>query len=248
MLLLFRTSYVSIVLGNLRTLARTLSGRSQDSASTTTVSSRSRRHRASSGAPSTPRSTRPTRPGRRSSTQAPRTGSSARAASTSTESSPSPARGTSRPGMRTWSSRPWPRKASRRRTAGTAARSWTSRCRATGADRGRRWFLPQHRLRAAEQHLRWPAGVDPRGRPGPVAQGRLHRVPALPVSRSNPARWGDYSWAIFVPFSGGKIDFATNYIQYPNCTGSAFTLTLATCGGTRDGMANWGTSVSYVVP
>ena len=61
-------------------------------------------------------------------------------------------------------------------------------------------------------------------------------------------RWGDYSWAIFVPFTGGKIDFATNYIQYPNCTGSAFTLTLATCGGTRDGMANWGTSVNYVVP
>jgi hypothetical protein len=61
-------------------------------------------------------------------------------------------------------------------------------------------------------------------------------------------RWGDYSWAIFVPWSGGKIDFATNYIQYPNCTGSAFTLTLATCGGTRDGRANWGTSVNYVVP
>jgi hypothetical protein len=61
-------------------------------------------------------------------------------------------------------------------------------------------------------------------------------------------RWGDYSWAIFVPWTGGKIDFATNYIQYPNCTGPAFTLTLATCGGTRDGMANWGTSVNYVVP
>ena len=61
-------------------------------------------------------------------------------------------------------------------------------------------------------------------------------------------RWGDYSWAIFVPWSGGKIDFATNYIQFPNCTGPAFTLTLATCGGTRDGFANWGTSVNYVVP
>ena len=61
-------------------------------------------------------------------------------------------------------------------------------------------------------------------------------------------RWGDYSWAIFVPWSGGKIDFATNYIQYPNCTGPAFTLALATCGGTRDGFANWGTSVNYVVP
>jgi hypothetical protein len=61
-------------------------------------------------------------------------------------------------------------------------------------------------------------------------------------------RWGDYSWAIFAPFTGGKIDFATNYIQYPNCTGPAFTLKLATCGGTRDGFANWGTSVNYVVP
>jgi len=61
-------------------------------------------------------------------------------------------------------------------------------------------------------------------------------------------RWGDYSWAIFAPWSGGKIDFATNYIQYPNCTGAEFTLTLATCGGTRDGNANWGTSVNYVVP
>jgi hypothetical protein len=60
-------------------------------------------------------------------------------------------------------------------------------------------------------------------------------------------RWGDYSWAIY-PGSGDRIDFATNYIQYPNCTGSAFTLTIGTCGGTRDGFANWGTSVNYVVP
>jgi len=61
-------------------------------------------------------------------------------------------------------------------------------------------------------------------------------------------RWGDYSWAVYAPGSGGKIYFATNYIQYPNCTGSAFTLTFATCGGTRDGQANWGTSVNSVVP
>jgi hypothetical protein len=62
-------------------------------------------------------------------------------------------------------------------------------------------------------------------------------------------RWGDYSWAIFVPWSGGKTYFATNYIQYPNCTGSAFNFNgVPTCGGTRDGMANWGTSVNYVVP
>jgi hypothetical protein len=61
-------------------------------------------------------------------------------------------------------------------------------------------------------------------------------------------RWGDYSWAFFVPGTGGKIDFATGYIQYKNCIPPAFTLTLATCGGTRDGLANWGTSVNYVVP
>ncbi len=60
-------------------------------------------------------------------------------------------------------------------------------------------------------------------------------------------RWGDYSWAIY-PGSGDRIYFATNYIQSPNCTGSAFTLTIGTCGGTRDGFANWGTSVNYVVP
>jgi len=61
-------------------------------------------------------------------------------------------------------------------------------------------------------------------------------------------RWGDYSNAIYLPWSGGKIYFATNYIQYPNCVGSEFTLTLGTCGGTRDGNANWGTSVNFVVP
>jgi hypothetical protein len=61
-------------------------------------------------------------------------------------------------------------------------------------------------------------------------------------------RWGDYSAATFLPWSGGTIYFATNYIQSPNCTGSAFTLTLGTCGGTRDGFANWGTSVNAVVP
>jgi hypothetical protein len=60
-------------------------------------------------------------------------------------------------------------------------------------------------------------------------------------------RWGDYSAGIYDP-STGKVYFATNYIQYPNCTGTAFTLTLATCGGTRDGFANWGTSVNSVTP
>jgi hypothetical protein len=61
-------------------------------------------------------------------------------------------------------------------------------------------------------------------------------------------RWGDYGSAIFLPGSGGRIYFASEYIQHPNCTGKAFTLTIGTCGGTRDGDANWGTSVNYVVP
>ena len=61
-------------------------------------------------------------------------------------------------------------------------------------------------------------------------------------------RWGDYSWGIYLPGGGDRLYFANNYIQFPNCTGSAFTLTIATCGGTRDGYANWGTSVNYVVP
>jgi hypothetical protein len=63
--------------------------------------------------------------------------------------------------------------------------------------------------------------------------------------RTRP-RWGDYSNAIFLPGLG--IYFATNYIQYPNCSPPAFTLTHATCGGTRDAYANWGTSVNFVVP
>ena len=60
-------------------------------------------------------------------------------------------------------------------------------------------------------------------------------------------RWGDYSAAVYMP-SLGRIYFSTDYIQYPNCTGAAFGLGLGTCGGTRDGFANWGTSVNYVVP
>lgn len=61
-------------------------------------------------------------------------------------------------------------------------------------------------------------------------------------------RWGDYSWGIYLPGGSDRIYFANEYIQYPNCTGPAFTLTIGTCGGTRDGYANWGTSVNYVVP
>jgi len=61
-------------------------------------------------------------------------------------------------------------------------------------------------------------------------------------------RWGDYSWAIFLPDSGGRIYFSTQYIQHRSCTGDDFTLTIGTCDGTRDGRANWGTSVNFVVP
>jgi hypothetical protein len=60
-------------------------------------------------------------------------------------------------------------------------------------------------------------------------------------------RWGDYSAGVYDP-STNKIFFSTNYIQFPNCAPPQFTLTLATCGGTRDGRANWGTSVNSVTP
>ena len=61
-------------------------------------------------------------------------------------------------------------------------------------------------------------------------------------------RWGDYSEGIFLPDGSNRLYFANEYIQSPNCTGKKFTLTIGTCGGTRDGFANWGTSVNYVVP
>jgi hypothetical protein len=61
-------------------------------------------------------------------------------------------------------------------------------------------------------------------------------------------RWGDYSWGFFLP-DNGRFYFANEYIQYPNCTkASGFTLDNATCGGTRNGLSNWGTSVNYVTP
>jgi hypothetical protein len=64
--------------------------------------------------------------------------------------------------------------------------------------------------------------------------------------RTSP-RWGDYSAGVYDPQSN-KIFFATNYIQFPNCAPPEFTLTLATCGGTRHALANWGTSVNSVTP
>lgn len=57
-------------------------------------------------------------------------------------------------------------------------------------------------------------------------------------------RWGDYSAAVFVPGHGTY--FSTNYIQYHNCGGSAFTMSIGTCGGHRNFFANWGTSVNFV--
>jgi hypothetical protein len=59
-------------------------------------------------------------------------------------------------------------------------------------------------------------------------------------------RWGDYGAAIV---SGGKAYFASEYIQFPNCQPPAFDFNaIGTCGGTRDGLANWGTSVNSVTP
>ena len=58
-------------------------------------------------------------------------------------------------------------------------------------------------------------------------------------------RWGDYGAAILM---GGRYYFASEYIQSPNCAPPQFTLTVGTCGGTRNGFANWGTSVNFVTP
>jgi len=81
--------------------------------------------------------------------------------------------------------------------------------------------------------------------PGQSPQDGFTEYMGFP-GRTRP-RWGDYSEGVFLPGTG-RIYFANEYIQFPSCTGADFTLTLATCGGTRDGRANWGTSVNYVVP
>ena len=67
------------------------------------------------------------------------------------------------------------------------------------------------------------------------------------LSGGSRPRWGDYGAAVYLAGTN-RIYFAGQYIQYPNCTGQSFSLTVGTCGGTRDGYANWGTSVNYVVP
>src|SRR6185437_5138326 len=81
--------------------------------------------------------------------------------------------------------------------------------------------------------------------PGQSPQDGFSEYQGFP-GRTRP-RWGDYSEGVFLPGTG-RIYFANEYIQFPNCTGADFTLALGTCGGTRDGFANWGTSVNYVVP
>ena len=83
---------------------------------------------------------------------------------------------------------------------------------------------------------------------GKSPQDGFTEYQGFPITPTRP-RWGDYSWALFVPGTGGRIYFANEYIQFPNCTGKAFSPTaIGTCGGTRDGMANWGTSVNFVTP
>ena len=111
-----------------------------------------------------------------------------------------------------------------------------------------RRLLPEQRFRQADQHFRRPAQVHGQHREsGQVAAGRLLEYQGYPGATC--PRWGDYSWGLFVPGTGRPVYFANEYIQYPNCTGSAFSPTaIGTCGETRDGQANWGTSVGYVTP
>ncbi len=84
--------------------------------------------------------------------------------------------------------------------------------------------------------------------PGTIHVVDLGQSPQDGFSEYLGPRWGDYSQGVFDPLTE-KIYFANEYIQYANCTGSAFdVLALGTCGGTRDGFANWGTSVNSFSP
>jgi hypothetical protein len=66
-------------------------------------------------------------------------------------------------------------------------------------------------------------------RNGPGPQGQTFRP-----------RWGDYSASVAV---GQTIFFASEYIQYPNCSDAAFAVDTS-CGGTRSRSVNWGTSIN----
>jgi hypothetical protein len=55
-------------------------------------------------------------------------------------------------------------------------------------------------------------------------------------------RWGDYGGAVFVPGQG--FYFASEYVPYPACDPTYWLKVDQTCGGTRDQLANWGTSIN----
>jgi hypothetical protein len=56
-------------------------------------------------------------------------------------------------------------------------------------------------------------------------------------------RWGDYGAAVFLPGKG--FYFASEMIQFPNCSPAYFLNVDPTCGGTRDPYANFGTSINW---
>jgi hypothetical protein len=118
----------------------------------------------------------------------------------------------------------------------------------TGADRG--GFFPSTaygRLTATSDGLQ--GSTINIADPGLSPQDGFTEYQPFPAAGFPPRpRWGDYSWGIYLPDGSDRLYFANEYIQSRNCTGGAFTLTIGTCGGTRDGLANWGTSVNYVVP
>jgi hypothetical protein len=78
---------------------------------------------------------------------------------------------------------------------------------------------------------------------GTTEYENYNAIVGLPGYGTQP-RWGDYTWAVW---SGGKVFFATEYVQSPNCSVATFK-TDPTCGGTRDFGANWGTSINSVTP
>jgi hypothetical protein len=60
-------------------------------------------------------------------------------------------------------------------------------------------------------------------------------------------RYGDYSWAIFMPTSPGSahgsLVFANEYIQFPNCSDAQFAID-PSCNGIRGHGTNWGSGIS----